>query len=146
MFLTSLDQSLYQISESVETLSSRIIVIREPKEEASPCQIENEIAFLTYIAEHHPSIPVPKVYAYNIKQSGSDSPYIAMEFIDGQPLDSLWSSLTETEKASVADRVAQIIVTLSEINLGGIGGLTLEHKLGPTVEGMKLFKGRVSRC
>ncbi len=69
-----------------------------------------------------------------------------MEFIDGQPLDSLWFSLTESEKASVADEVAEIIATLSGIDLGGIGGLTLEHKLGPTVEGMKLFKGRVSQC
>lgn len=68
-----------------------------------------------------------------------------MEFIDGQPLDSLWFSLTEVEKASVADEVAEIIVRLGEINLGGIGGLTLEHELGPTVEGFKLFKGRVSR-
>ena len=130
----------------METLSPRKIIIREPKEEASACQIENEIAFLTYIAKNHPSIPVPQVYAYNIKQSGSNSPYLAMEFIDGQPLDSLWFSLTEAEKVSVADGVADIIVKLSEINLGGIGGLTLEHSLGPTVEGLKLFKGRVSQC
>lgn len=69
-----------------------------------------------------------------------------MEYIEGQPLDSLWFSLTEVEKARVADEVAEILVQLSDINLGGIGGLTLEHKLGPTVEGFKLFKGRVSQC
>ena len=69
-----------------------------------------------------------------------------MEFIDGQPLDSVWFHLTESEKASIADEMAQIIVALSETNLGGIGGLTLEHKLGPTVEGFKLFKGRVRPC
>lgn len=120
------------------------MIIREPKEEAWSCQIENEIAFLTYLAKNHPSIPVPKVYTYNIKQSGSDSPYIATEFIDSRPLDCLWSSLTETEKASVAEEVARIIGTLSEINLGGIGGFTLEHRLGPTVEGFKLFKGKLS--
>lgn len=85
------------------------------------------------------------MYAYNIKQSGSDSPYIALEFIDGQPLDSIWFGLTELEKASVANEVAEIIVELSEIDLGGIGGLTLEHRLGPTVEGLKLSKGRVSQ-
>ena len=136
---------MYQISDSTETLLCRKIIIREPKETASTCQIENEIAILTYIATHHPSIPVPQVYAYNIKQSGSDSPYIAMEFIDGQPLDSIWFGLTELEKASVANEVAEIIVELSEIDLGGIGGLTLEHRLGPTVEGLKLFGGRVSQ-
>ena len=71
-----------------------------------------------------------------------------MEFVDGQPLDSLWFSLTDLEKSNIAEEVAGIIVNLSEINLGGIGGLTLDHKLGPTVEGFKLFKGRVSqyRC
>ena len=68
-----------------------------------------------------------------------------MEFIDGRPLDSRWFSLTEVEKACVADEVVHIIATLSEINLGDTGGLSLEHKLGPTVEGFKLFKGRVSR-
>lgn len=68
-----------------------------------------------------------------------------MEFIDGQPLDSSWFSLTELDKTIVTDEVAQIIATLSDINLGGIGGLTLEHKLGPTVEGFKLFKERVSQ-
>lgn len=100
----------YQTLDSNEIFSHRKIIMREPKEKASACQIENEIAFLTYIAKHHPLLPVPKVYAYNIKQSGSDSPYIAMEFIDGQPLDSLWFGLTELEKATVANEVAEVIV------------------------------------
>lgn len=116
------------------------MIIREPKEEAWSCQVENEIAFLTYLAKNHPSIPVPKVYTYNIKQSGSDSPYIAMEFIDGRPLDCLWFSLTKTEKASVADEVAQIIGTLSEINLGGIGGFTLEHRSDPLLKASNCLK------
>ena len=37
--------------------------------------------------------------AYNTKQSASDSPYIAMEFIDGQPLDLLWLRLDRTRKS-----------------------------------------------
>ncbi len=127
-----------------EAVFSRKVVIREPKEEASPCQIENEIAFLTYIAKHHPSIPVPKVYTFNIDQKGSNSPFIAMEFIEGQPLDSQWSGLSEPEKTTIVDEIAQLVVQLGEIDLGGIGGLTLDHTLGPTVEGIKLFKGRVS--
>ena len=68
-----------------------------------------------------------------------------MESIDGQLLDSLWVSLTEPVKASVADEVAEIIVRLSEINLGGIGGLTLKHDFGPTVEGHNSFRGRISQ-
>ena len=85
------------------------------------------------------------MYADKIKESGSNSPYIAMELIDDQPLDSSWSSLTELDKLVVTDEVAQIIATPSEVNVGGIGGLTLEHTLGPTVEGFKLFKGWVSQ-
>lgn len=67
-----------------------------------------------------------------------------MEFIEGQPLDSQWSGLSEPEKTTIVDEIAQLVVQLGEIDLGGIGGLTLDHTLGPTVEGIKLFKGRVS--
>ena len=67
-----------------------------------------------------------------------------MEYIEGQPLDALWGSLTQPEKETIVDEIAQAIIDLAEINLGGIGGLTLDHALGPTVEGTKLFRGRVS--
>lgn len=67
-----------------------------------------------------------------------------MEFIKGQPLASAWNSLSEPEKLIIANEVAQIIVELGQIDLSGIGGLTLDHALGPTVEGIKLFRGRVS--
>lgn len=101
------------------------------------------MAFLTYIAKNYPSLQVPRVYAYNLKHSGLDSPYIAMEFIEGEPLDAAWGSLSEASKETITDDIAQIIVEMGDINLGGIGSLTLEHSLGPTVEGVKLFRGRV---
>ena len=49
-----------------------------------------------------------------------------MEFMDGQLVDCLWFSLTEPEKASTAYEVAEFIVKLSEVNLGGIGCLTVK--------------------
>lgn len=122
---------------------SRRIVIREPKEGASPCQLINELAFLTYLAKHHPSIPVPQVYTYNLNTAGLDSPYVAMEYIEGEPLDAAWGRLSETSKETITDDIAQIVLEMGAIDLGGIGGLTLEHKLGPTVEGVKFFRGRV---
>lgn len=67
-----------------------------------------------------------------------------MEFIEGQPLDATWSSLSEPERATIADEIANIIVEMGEINLGSIGSLNLEHNVGPSVEGIKLFRGRVS--
>ena len=67
-----------------------------------------------------------------------------MEFMDGQLVDCLWFSLTEPEKASTAYEVAEFVVKLSEVNLGGIGCLTVKDNLGLTVEGFELFRGRVS--
>ena len=130
-----------QDSGSEETF--RNVVIREPNANSSPCQVENEIAFLTYLAKNHPSVPVPEIYAYSTLQMGPNSPFIAMEFIDGQPLDAIWNIISYGEKETIVNEIASIIVELGEIDLGGIGGLTLEHQLGPTVEGIKLFKGRV---
>ena len=130
------------MSDSTETVSTQKFIICGPKEEASACQIKNEIAFVKYIAKaKHPSIPVPKIYAYNIKQSRSDSPYIALEFIDGHLIDCLWFSLTDPEKASIAYEVADVIFTL---NMGGIGCLTVRHSLEPTVEGFEPFRGEYS--
>lgn len=123
--------------------SSHKAILREPNDDAFlPWQIENEIAHLTFVAKHHPSIPVPKVYAYDSGRTGNE-PFVMMEYIDGQPLSSAWATYTEDEKLAAAQQVAQMMVEMSEITFHRIGGLTLAHGIGPTVEGMKLFKGRV---
>ncbi|KAK3177949.1 hypothetical protein OEA41_000081 [Lepraria neglecta] len=57
-------------------------------------------------------------------------------------MNQVWSTYTGEEKNAVARDIAKLIVEMTEINFDGIGGLTLAHKLGPTVEGVKLFKGR----
>ena len=115
---------------------SRKVIIREPNDNAPQCQIENEIAFLAYIKQHSP-IPVPRVYAYSTQQVGSNSPYIAMEYVEGWPLDVLWEGLSEPEKEAIVAEIAQIIVELAEIDLGCMCGLTLKQNPGPTVEGTK---------
>ena len=124
-------------------ISSLKVILREPNDDALlPWQIENEVAHLTFIAKNHPSIPVPKVYAYDTGKTGNE-PFILMEYIDGQPLSTAWTTYTEDEKWAAARQVAQIVVEMSEITSQRIGGLTLTHETGPTVEGMKLFRGRV---
>ena len=124
-------------------ISSLKAILREPNDDALlPWQIENEVAHLTFIAKNHPSIPVPTVYAYDTGKTG-DEPFILMEYIDGQPLSTAWTTYTEDEKWAAAREVAQIVVEMSEITSQRIGGLTLTHETGPTVEGMKLFRGRV---
>ena len=83
------------------------------------------------------------MYAYSTEQVGFNSPFIAMEYIEGQPLDTLWDSLSQTEKETIIDEIVQLLVEMGEIDLGTIGGMTLNHTLGSTVEGIKLFRGRV---
>ncbi|KAL2054024.1 hypothetical protein ABVK25_005563 [Lepraria finkii] len=117
-------------------------ILREPQEGALlPWQIESEIGFLTFITKNHPSIPIPTVYAYDTGESGA-TPFIAVENIDDKPLSQVWSTYTEEETNAVACDIAKLIVEMAEINFDSIGGLTLAHKFGPIVEGVKLFKGR----
>ncbi|KAF6226880.1 hypothetical protein HO133_008321 [Letharia lupina] len=121
-------------SEQDGTTSLHTAILREPNDDAFlPWQIENEVAHLTFIAKDHPSIPVPKVYAYDDGKTGNE-PYITMEYIDGQPLDSVWTAYSEDEKLAAARQVAQTIIEMGTITFDRIGGLTLEHEIGPTVE------------
>ncbi|KAK4696733.1 hypothetical protein P7C71_g1234, partial [Lecanoromycetidae sp. Uapishka_2] len=128
------------LSNSTEAWPPAQFVLREPNQNAlHPYQIENEVAFLTYISKNYPSIPVPKVYAYETR---NDTPFIAMEYIKGTPLSDVWMTYTESEKLAVASDITNVIVDLASITFDSIGGMNLSHKLGPTVEGIKLFKGR----
>ena len=117
-------------SEQDGTTSLHTAILREPNDDAFlPWQIENEVAHLTFIAKDHPSIPVPKVYAYDDGKTGNE-PYITMEYIDGQPLDSVWTAYSEDEKLAAARQVAQTIIEMGTITFDRIGGLTLEHEIG----------------
>ena len=90
-----------------------------------------------------PNIPVPKIYAFHAE---APNPFIAQEYMDGELLSSIWNRYTQMEKRSVALKIAEMIVDMGETRFSGIGGFTscASHTLGPTVEGSKLFKGRVS--
>ena len=97
------------------------------------------------MGRHLPVVPVPKVYSHSLlENSGLTTHYIAEEFIDGECLSTLWKSYDESTKSAIASQIAEIIVTLGETTFDSIGSLMLDHTLGPTVEGIKLFKGRVS--
>ena len=60
-------------------------------------QIENEVGWLTWVAKNT-SIPVPKVYAFNSKET----PYIAMEYVEGVGLDRAWEGLSDEQKESLS--------------------------------------------
>lgn len=93
------------------------------------------------ISARCPNIPVPKTYAFS---ADGPNPFIAQEYIDGEALNTIWIRYTDTEKHSVALKIAEIIVDMAEMRFSAIGGFAspTSDTLGPTVEGSKFFKGR----
>ncbi|KAI0415241.1 kinase-like domain-containing protein [Xylaria grammica] len=118
-------------------------VLRLPFEDALlPDQITNDVAFKRLVAAKLPHIPVPHIYLYNAT-SQADTSYVVEEYVDYPSLDSTWTSLTPPQKETMAQKLAGIIVDLTEVRFDMIGGLNPEDfSSTPTVEGCKLFKGR----
>lgn len=120
-------------------------VLRMPKEDALlPDQTRNEVACLSFARKRLPNVPVPQVYSHSLTDTLTRMPFIAEEYIEGDRLSSVWTSYDQPTKMAVSRQIAEIVVELAETQFDCIGGLMLDHSLGPTVEGMKLFKGRVS--
>jgi hypothetical protein len=57
-------------------------------------------------------------------------------------LSEAWKSYSESEKEEVARKAAKVVVQLGEMRFDAIGGMRPNGTLGPTVEGVKLFRGR----
>ena len=108
-----------------------------------PYQVVNEVNCISMVSSCCPNIPVPMVYAFS---SDPINPFIAEEYIAGDTLSSSWNHYNEDEKRQVAQQIADIVVTMGETRFDYIGSFTGDAGclLGPTVEGSKLFKGRVS--
>ncbi len=128
------------------------LILRVPKEDVLlPYQVWNEVAFRRFVQNHLPQIPVPTVHAFRAGESDGDDDtieteckaFILEDLIVGKPLCDTWDHYSEHEKLEVADQIADIIVRLGETTFEKIGGLMPDGQLGPTVEGVKLFKGRV---
>ena len=119
-------------------------VIRKPKEDDAllPDQIRNEVAWLTFVRERLQNVPVPTAYDYSLSESEAEPYFIAEEYVEGECLSSVWKTYDEATKTAVARQIAQVVVECAETTFDNIGGLMLDHTIGPTVEGTKLFKGR----
>lgn len=125
-------------------LGAHRYVLRKPKEGSLlPDQLRNEVSWLTFVKQNLKNLPVPRVYAHSLADSEAKTHYLAEEFMEGQCLSAVWKTYDEDTKVAVAQQIATIIVELGETTFDYIGGLNLDHAAGPTVEGMKLFKGRV---
>ncbi|KAI1738446.1 kinase-like domain-containing protein [Xylaria scruposa] len=155
VWLVKLHQSLQvnqSISESPATPLSQTsnhnptisqFVLRLPGEDSLlPQQITNDVAFKQFVAKRLPHIPVPQIYLYQATDN-ADTSFIVEEYIDCAPLSSTWMSLSSSQKESLAQSLAKILVDLAEVQFDMIGGLDpTDWSLAPTVEGCKLFKGR----
>lgn len=119
-------------------------VLRIPRETASllPYQLRHEVACLRFLAQNVPSIPAPRVYAWDDGSSGSGPAFIAEEFIEGQRLSVVWPQLTEEQKGNISWEIANVIADLGETRFQSIGGLALDSPAGPTIEAAKIFNGR----
>jgi hypothetical protein len=108
-----------------------------------PYQVLNEVACISIISAHCPNILVPKIYAYDTE---APNPFVVQEYMDGEPLSTIWNHYTQVEKGLVMVKIAEIIVDMAEMHFSGIGGFTscTSFTLGLTIEGSKLFKGWVS--
>ncbi|KAG1879931.1 hypothetical protein F4604DRAFT_1954235 [Suillus subluteus] len=125
-----------------DSTRSKSFALRIPKPDTLlPHQILNEVASMSLISARCPNIPVLKIYAFSANGSNS---FIAQEHIDGEPLSTIWNRYTETEKHSVALKIAEIIVDMAGTRFSAIGGFAspISYTLGPTIEGSKFFKGR----
>ncbi|KAG2088374.1 uncharacterized protein F5147DRAFT_781011 [Suillus discolor] len=113
-----------------DSTTSKSFALRLPKSDTVlPHQLLNEVASISLISAFRADGP---------------NPFVAQEYIDGEPLSSIWNRYTEAEKHSVALKIAEIIVDMAETRFSAIGGFAspTSYALGPTVEGSKLFKGR----
>ena len=118
-------------------------VLRIPRGNALlPHQPRNEVAWLTFIRERLPNVPVPEVYHYSISENEEETYFIAEEFVEGETLNTVWKTFDEATKLEVSRQIAQIVVDLADTTFDGIGDLMLDHTLGPTVESWNLYKGR----
>ena len=136
------DVWLVECGSESDDVPNRFVLRMPNADSLKPYQIRNEVGWLRYMAENYPIILVPKVYAYCDGASEDDNPFVAEEFIEGIPLSEAWKSYSELEKNEVAHKIAEVVVQLGEIRFDAIGSMQPNGTLGPTVEGVKLFRGR----
>ncbi|KAK2777036.1 hypothetical protein FQN53_002428 [Emmonsiellopsis sp. PD_33] len=118
------------------------LVLRIPKElddSLHPYQLRHEVACLQFLAHSLPDIPAPRVLLWDDR---APQPLIAQEYIDGQRLSSVWPQLTEDQKTSVTQSIADVVARLGETRFDFIGGLDPDTRMGPTIEGGKVFCGK----
>ncbi|KAE9406887.1 hypothetical protein BT96DRAFT_851231 [Gymnopus androsaceus JB14] len=75
---------------------------------SSPCKMQSEIATMCFLKTHS-KIPVPSVYGYDADVDGRvGGKWMVMEYVDGQNVDQIWSTLTAHQREQLALSLANI--------------------------------------
>ncbi|KAI1392947.1 kinase-like domain-containing protein [Hypoxylon trugodes] len=107
-----------------------------------PNQVTNDVAFRRFVAQRLPHIPVPRVYCYNATDK-SETSWVVEEYIDAKPLLYEWMNLSQAQKESMSETIANIVVDFAEVQFDKIGGLNpTDLSSAPNVEYNKIFEGR----
>jgi hypothetical protein len=132
-------------SEASHAREEKQLVLRVARDTPSleAYQVRHEVACLRFLEEHLPSIPAPRVRAWDVGSSRAGPAYIAEDFVPVQRLSVAWPELTEAQKTTVSREIASVVADLGETRFHSIGGLALDSPAGPTIEAAKLFHGRV---
>ncbi|RMZ85038.1 hypothetical protein DV738_g237, partial [Chaetothyriales sp. CBS 135597] len=121
-------------------------VLRTPRIDTpslQPYQLRHEVACLRFLEKNLARVPAPRVYAWSDGSSCSGAPsFIAEEFIEGQRLSVVWPRLTESQKTTIIEEIANVVADLGETRFQVIGGFVNESPTGPTIEAAKVFNGR----
>jgi hypothetical protein len=91
-------------------------------------QVETELATLTYLCENT-LIPVPSIRGYRVSNWETD--YILMDFVEGQKLCMIWTSLSQAKQISYVQQIASYYAELDHTSFTSIGSLRLGGVPGP---------------
>lgn len=106
----------------LHSLGSRKITVQNGRATKSGSSLrEHEAENQQYIAENT-TIPVPQVYEVERDEDGKVQSFV-MDYVQGQPLDEAWSSLTEEQKTSIAQQLHGYMLQLRQLKGDYIGAV-----------------------
>lgn len=116
--------------------------------------LESQVQTINYIKEHT-SIPVPKVFHLDTTANNEiGAPYIAMSYISGRTVSSLWFDASghtplEERRRNILKQLAQAMSQLNSLRFDKIGSLIASsrgtgHDLGPCYEWDEAEDGTIS--
>jgi len=86
------------------------------------------------------SIPVPKIYACDYKNSDRKNNFIIIEKFNGMRLDIIWKKLSKQEKLQITEEIGKILAKIHKIKLEKFGKIKSEGKIEDDSENSYKFK------